>query len=255
MSLTVALYARVSTTVQDNLNQMLRLEETARQRGYTVYAKYEDKASGKNAHRPKLDAMLLDAKAHKFDKIMALRLDRLGRSVVNLYDLMANLNAWGVGVELLDQPIDTSTSMGRFVLTTLSAVAEMERELIRDRTLDGLKKAKKLGHVGGRPACVLSDYQIKKAKELIAHNPEITQRELSSHFDGVGRTALIATLRDLGLYDGRKTGGHRVYKETSEKSNGRKTKVIRPEDFNCHEVKYSTACDSCIFFDECVRSV
>lgn len=227
---TVALYARVSTKEQDNLNQVLRLQETATQRGYTVYKVYEDEASGKCAHREQLDLMLADAKAHKFDKIMTVRLDRLGRSVINVYNLMNDLANWGVGVEMLDQSIDTSNSMGRFVLVVLSAVAEMERELIHDRTMDGLKKAKKLGHKSGRRAFALSDYQIKKAKAIIEQNPDISQRDLAAHFDGVGRTALISALRDLGLYDGRKTGGARVYKEPVKKSTGRDTKVSRPED-------------------------
>lgn len=195
----VCLYARVSTKGQDTDNQMIRLEEVAKARGYTIYKKYEDVASGKNQHRPALDEMMNDAKHHKFDKIMATKLDRIARSVINLLNLLNELNEHHVTIEFLDQPIDTGSASGKLTMTILGAMAEFERELISERTMDGLAKANSQGRHGGRPKRVLSDYQLAKAKELLQQNPRISITELSKEFDGIDRKTLKKLLVENGL--------------------------------------------------------
>ena len=100
---TVAIYCRVSTAGQDPENQRAILDAIARERGLTVYGVYEDVASGKDAHRPELDRMMADARRHRFDTILTLRVDRLGRSTINLYNLLDDLAHLRITVEFVAQ--------------------------------------------------------------------------------------------------------------------------------------------------------
>lgn len=195
----VALYARVSTDKQTTDNQMIRLREVARSRGYMIYGEYEDIASGSTARRPQLDKMMAAAKAGKFQKIMAVCLDRMARSVINLASVMQDLQSWNVAVEFLDQPIDTSTATGRFTTTVLAAIAEFERELISDRTKDGQARARTQGKTIGRPERQLTDYQREKIRRIKAENPEISDYALAKQFDGISRNTLIKLAREEGL--------------------------------------------------------
>lgn len=195
----VALYARVSTDGQDPDNQMFRLREVAAARGYVVYGEYIDVASGACSKRPQLDRMLADAKAGKFRKIMAVKLDRLARSVINLTTIMQQLEEWGIQVEFLDQPIDTSTPSGRMTTIILAAVAEFERELIRDRTKDGQARARSQGRSIGRPGKELSDYQREKIRRILEEEPDISNYRLAQQFEGIDRKTLIKLAREEGL--------------------------------------------------------
>lgn len=198
----IALYARVSTAGQDPDNQLERLRSVYFARGYGegMHREYIDQASGANWRRPSLDAMMNDAKNGKIRHIIATKLDRLARSTINLLTLMQQLDSWNVTVEFLDQPIDTSTPSGKMMITVLGAMAEFERELIRDRTNDGLARARAQGRTGGRPKRTLSDYQRKKALSLIAENPKITINELSKNFEGISRNTLTRLLREEGIF-------------------------------------------------------
>lgn len=197
----VGLYARVSTDKQDTDNQMIRLREIAQNRGYEVFDEYVDIASGRNANRPNLDRMMKDAKQHRFDKIIAVKLDRIARSVTNLNNLMNDLYAWNVGIEFIDQPIDTTTPAGKMILTILGAMAEFERELIVERTNDGLKRARKEGKTLGRKNVTLSDYQLEKARSILKDNPNISMNALSKQFTGISRNTLIKCLKEEGLIE------------------------------------------------------
>lgn len=195
----VAIYARVSTDNQTEDNQVLRLKELAGSRGYVVFDTYTDVCSGAVARRPALDRMLKDAKLRMFDKILCTKLDRLARSTINLLEVLTDLDSWKIQIEFMDQPIDTGTPAGRMMLTVLGAMAEFERELISDRTKDGLERAKKEGRKGGRPRRVLTDYQRRKAHQLIADNPQISIAELCGHFEGISRQTLTNLLREEGI--------------------------------------------------------
>lgn len=197
----VCLYARVSTDKQETDNQLIRLREVAKNRDWDVYDEYVDIASGRNPRRPALDRMMEDAKHHKFDKIIAVKIDRLARSVTNLCKVMNDLDSWGIGVEFLDQPIDTSTPTGKLTLTILGAIAEFERELIVERTQDGLERARKEGKTLGRSKVVLSDYQLAKARMILTDNPNISMNKLSQHFNGISRNTLIKCLKEEGLIE------------------------------------------------------
>lgn len=194
-----ALYARVSTAEQNPDNQIIRLLDIARGRGYEVIAQYVDVASGGNMRRPQLDRMLQDAKMGLFDKVMCVKIDRLARSITNLLRIMEDLDAWGITAEFIDQPIDTGTAAGRMMLTVLGALAEFEKELIRERTMDGLARAKAQGRKAGRPPRQLSKYQIEKAKAILAVNPQIPISQLAKHFNGISRQTLTNLLRKEGI--------------------------------------------------------
>lgn len=195
----VAIYVRVSTAEQDNDNQLIRLDEFARNRGYEVFRVYEDKISGRDANRPGLDQLRKDAKARRFDHIVATKIDRLARSTIDLLSFLQDMELYGVSLEILDQPIETRTASGRMVVTIIGAVAEFERELIRDRTRDGLERARKKGTKLGRREKTLSDYQRDKIKMILAENPDISNRALAAHFEGISRTRLIELARAEGL--------------------------------------------------------
>lgn len=85
------------------------------------------------------------------------------------------------------------------VLSILGALAEFERELIRDRTMAGLERAKLEGKVSGRPRRTLSAYQRNKALEILAEDPHISQRKLAEQFDGISQKTLIALLKEEGI--------------------------------------------------------
>lgn len=149
----VALYARVSKAddSQNPENQVMRLREYADAQGWEVYGEpYIDYASGADAFRPALNRMMNDARAHRFVVVLVVKIDRIARSAVNLLNLLKDLESRGVGFECTDQPISTNESTGRFLVTVLGAVAELERELISERTKAGLARAvaqgKRLGH-------------------------------------------------------------------------------------------------------------
>ena len=135
-------YARVSTGDQDLAGQIARLEADGCERIFT------DVASGKLTSRPQWDALL--AYARRGDVIVCIRLDRIGRSVKNLLEVSARLGERGVDLRCLDQAIDTTSPAGRMTFTILAAVAEFERDLIRERTRDGLAAARARGRKGGR---------------------------------------------------------------------------------------------------------
>jgi len=107
-----------------------------------------DKCSGLKTQRPKLD----DALSHlrRGDTFIVWRLDRVGRSIRHLIDFIDDLNKRGVNFVSLQEKIDTSTVAGRFFFNIMAALAEMERELIVERTRAGLEAARKRGRVGGR---------------------------------------------------------------------------------------------------------
>ncbi|MGR2148593.1 recombinase family protein, partial [Salmonella enterica] len=113
---------------------------------------FEDRISGKIANRPGLKRAL--KYVNKGDTLVVWKLDRLGRSVKNLVALISELHERGAHFHSLTDSIDTSSAMGRFFFHVMSALAEMERELIVERTLAGLAAARAQGRLGGRPRAI-----------------------------------------------------------------------------------------------------
>ncbi|MGO4602522.1 recombinase family protein [Terrabacter sp. 2YAF2] len=136
-------YARVSTLEQDAALQRDALEAAGCQRIFT------DQASGKLEHRPALDAMLDQLRPG--DTVVVWRLDRLGRSLRHLIDTVQMLEGRGVAFRSVTESIDTSTPGGKLIFHVFGALAEFERDLIRERTMAGLAAARARGRNGGRP--------------------------------------------------------------------------------------------------------
>src|SRR5690606_29648849 len=151
----VALYARVSTAEQRPEVQLEPLRSYAAARGLEVADTYVDHGiSGAKARRPALDRLMADARRRRFDVLAVVKLDRLARSVRHLTGLAAELDALGIGLVVLDQAIDTTTPSGRLLFHTLAAVAEFERDLIRERVAAGMAAAKRRGARIGRPRAI-----------------------------------------------------------------------------------------------------
>lgn len=139
-------YARVSTRDQDPSMQINALIAA----GVNQKDIYYETASGASKRRPQFDAMMKDAR--EGDVVVCWKLDRLGRSVRQVLDTIERLDAKGAKIRCLTQPIDTTTAMGRLILTILAAIAEMERELMQERTAAGLANARAEGRIGGAKA-------------------------------------------------------------------------------------------------------
>jgi DNA invertase Pin-like site-specific DNA recombinase len=135
---------------------------------------YIDRASGKLASRPELDKALL--RLREGDSLVITKLDRLGRSLKNLIELSEQLKERGIALIVLDQGIDTSNAIGRMFYQILGAVAEFERELIVERTKDGLAAARARGRVGGRKKA-LRPRQAELAREMYAEVGEDGKRK------------------------------------------------------------------------------
>jgi DNA invertase Pin-like site-specific DNA recombinase len=153
-TINAAVYARVSTRDkgQDPEMQLTELREFAAKRGWQVVGEFVDVGvSGSKDSRPQLDAMLRLAKARKLDVIAVWKLDRFGRSLRHLVDELAELKAVGCAFVSLRDNLDLSTPAGRMMFHVIGAMAEFERELIRERVKAGLAHARSKGQKLGRP--------------------------------------------------------------------------------------------------------
>ena len=172
-------YARVSTG-----DQSLSLQQDALQQA-GCGTLYEDVASGKNTDRPELSNCLKALRAG--DTLVVWRLDRLGRSLPDLVQIVAQLEARGVQLESLQERIDTSTATGRLVFHLFGSLAEFERNLIRERTLAGLAAARARGRQGGRKPA-LTPAQIREIRVLMA-DKSIPVSQIAERY-GVSRSTL-----------------------------------------------------------------
>lgn len=180
-------YARVSRLDQSPQPQVDALLAA----GVAIEDIFHEKASS-GGKRPKFEAMLKDAR--KGDIVVVWKLDRLGRTAKQVFDTFATLADRGVAVRVLTQPdLDTSTPMGQTVVTLMAAVAEMERDLIRERTQAGLEAAQRQGRVGGSKPRVTDD-QVRSASRRIAHG-EGSKAVADSL--GISRQALYKRMKDL----------------------------------------------------------
>lgn len=147
----VAIYARVSTLDQEPENQLQELRRYADARGWPAVEYTDHGVSGSKDRRPALDQLVSDAKRRKFDVLVCWRLDRLGRNLQHLVNLINELTSLGIGFASLNEGIDTQTPAGRLQLHILAALAEFERERIRERVKAGLQRARAQGRRLGRP--------------------------------------------------------------------------------------------------------
>lgn len=180
-------YARVSTQDQNPDLQLDALKAAG------CEEVFQEKVSGASRARPELDACLRTLR--KGDTLVVWRLDRLGRSLKDLVEIVHGLEGREVAFQSLTESIDTSSAGGRLVFHLFGALAEFEHNLIVDRTKAGLAAARARGRKGGRrPKMTKND--TKKAAAML-QNPDITKTEVAEHF-GVSRVTLNASLQREG---------------------------------------------------------
>ena len=151
----IAIYARVSTDKQTCENQLQELRVIAKRMNYTIVAEFIDNGiSGMKTRqdRPALDQLMKCATQRKFDMVMCWSIDRLGRSLQNLVEILNELQAMKIDLFFLQQGMDTSTPSGRMIFSVFGAIGEFERNLIRERVIAGQKRAVANGVKIGRPS-------------------------------------------------------------------------------------------------------
>jgi len=180
-----AIYARVSTTDQINAIQIRELKEYVERRGWELTSVHQDQMSGAKASRPGLDQLMADARRRKFDVVVVWKLDRFGRSLVHCVSGIQELASLGIRFIATSQGLDTDESnpASKLLMHILAAVAQFERELIRERVSAGMKAARKhgtkTGNPIGRPRRIFNREEVVRLRETglsveqIAHEMSI----------------------------------------------------------------------------------
>jgi DNA invertase Pin-like site-specific DNA recombinase len=147
-----AIYVRVSTAEQDTGLQETELREYVESRGWSCVVYRDQGQSGAKNDRPALTALLNDLRRRKADVVVVWALDRLARSLKHLLTIAEECRLLGVDLVSLRQNIDTTLPAGRLTFAVLGAVAEFEREMLRERVKAGMAQARRAGKRVGRPA-------------------------------------------------------------------------------------------------------
>ena len=176
-------YARVSTDDQNLDLQRDALTKTG------CDSIYEETVSGKSAGRPELEHCLKALR--KGDVLVVWRLDRLGRSLPDLVKIIADLERQEIGFESLTEKIETGSAAGKLIFHVFAALAEFERNVIRERTQAGLTAARARGRVGGRKPAL--DEKQKREIRALLKDPSITVKDVAKRY-GVSRTTLYKTV-------------------------------------------------------------
>jgi DNA invertase Pin-like site-specific DNA recombinase len=176
-----AIYIRVSTTEQEIGLQENELREFAERRGWQ-YEIFTDRGqSGAKDSRPALNRLLQQLRRKKFDVLAVWSLDRLARSLRQLLTIAEECKVFGVDIVSLKQNIDSTLPAGRLTFQVLGAVAEFEREMLRERVKAGMNQARRVGKHIGRPARRrLNRAEIEKIKQLRSQGKSV--RQLAKQF-------------------------------------------------------------------------
>jgi putative DNA-invertase from lambdoid prophage Rac len=171
----IGLYARVSTHDQQTLPlQLATMRDYVLKRGWVIATEVEDVGSGAS-ERPRRDELLKSARRREIDAIVVWRLDRWGRSLVDLISTLQELAALQVGFISLHEALDMTTPTGRALVGMLAVFAEFERDLLGDRVKAGIAQARKLGKPYGRPPTV--QQRSDEIRKLYARG--ISKREIA----------------------------------------------------------------------------
>lgn len=199
--LRVALAARVSTRDknQDPELQLVPMREYAARRGWQVVGEYVDQARAADfTRRQRWRQLLEDARHRRMDLVAVWKLDRAWRSTIDCLNTLKDWEARGVGFVCVSQPeLDTTTPIGRLLMTVLAAVAEFERDLIRERVLEGLENARRKGSRLGRPSVLTRPGFEERWQEvrMLLLDGQIGKREAARRL-GVGAGTLTQLLAD-----------------------------------------------------------
>lgn len=180
-------YARVSTQDQSPEFQLDALASAGCEQVF------HEKASGKDRERPELETCLKVLR--KGDTMVVWRLDRLGRSLKDLVEIVHGLEERRIGFQSLTESIDTTSAGGKLIFHIFASLAEFERTLIRERTVAGLAAARARGRRGGRKI-KMDKSDVRKAAAML-RDPLMTKTEVAQHF-GVSRVTLNAALEREG---------------------------------------------------------
>lgn len=187
-------YARVSTK-----DQNLALQKDALQKEGCELI-FEEKASGAKSDRPELRRMI--DQLRKGDLVIIWKLDRLGRSLRDLVHLVTEIQDKGAGLKSLNDAIDTTTPQGKLTFHLFAALAEFERDIIRERTKAGLESARARGRKGGRPKG-LSEQAKNKAiiAETLYREGNFSVKQICLHLD-IARSTFYKLLKHRGVQTG-----------------------------------------------------
>lgn len=190
MAKKVALYLRVSTAEQDTTNQRRELEAVAERHGWDIVNVFEDNGvSGFKTKRPGLDKLMRAVSRREIEMVAAWSVDRLGRSLQGLLDVLTELRAKKVDLYLHQQGVDTSTPSGKAMFQMLGVFSEFEREMIRERVLSGMRRAQSQGKHCGRPKI---DTDVEKAVKATLASGTGILKAAKMHGVGTGTAARIA---------------------------------------------------------------
>ena len=176
----VAIYTRVSTLDQTIDNQLIELRDHCSKMEWEVVKEYSDEGlSGtlSREKRPALNSLIKDAYRKRFDLVVCWDISRIGRSMKELVLFLSDMKDKGVGICSVRQGFDTSTTMGEMMFQFVGILSSWEREMIRERTLAGLERAKSEGKILGRRK-ITNDTMTAKIIEL--RNNKKSIREISS---------------------------------------------------------------------------
>lgn len=145
--------------------QLIDMRKSIESKGWGLTKEYVDRGiSGSKSSRPQLDKLMRDAADKKFDAVLVWKLDRFGRSVRHLVNAIAELESFGVAFISLKDSIDLTTAQGRLMFQIIAAMAEFERELIRERVKAGMANARTKGKQIGRPSLGIDREQVAVLK-------------------------------------------------------------------------------------------
>ncbi len=162
----VALYARVSTTDRQDVDlQLVPLREYALARGWAVQGEYVDRGvSGAKERRPALDRLMTDARQRHFDVVLVWRFDRFARSTRNLVNALHEFRHLGIAFVSYQENLDTSSPMGEAMFAIIGAIAQLERDITRERVRAGVARARARGKQLGRPRKVFRRDQVEQLR-------------------------------------------------------------------------------------------
>jgi DNA invertase Pin-like site-specific DNA recombinase len=187
---TAAIYARVSTEKQDSSLQVSTLKDYAARWGLEVGEVYsDDGVSGAKDRRPELDRLMADARRRKVDAVLVFKFDRFARSTTHLLRALEEFRALGIDFISYSEGIDTTTPVGKMVFTMVAAIAEFERELIRERVKAGIERARRQGKQLGRRRLQVS---VEEAAAMKAGGKSL--RQIAGVL-GCGKSTVATVLR------------------------------------------------------------
>lgn len=199
------LYLRVSTATKSRYGEVQAfdqrpelqeapLKELASRRGWQITQVYVDRASGAKENRPALERLLADARSRRFDLLLVWRFDRVSRSALHFLSLVEDFRGLGIDFVSHEQSLDTTTAMGKFTLTMFAALAELERQVIRERVSAGLDYARRFGTKSGksigRPHVIFHRNQVR-----VLRSEGLSWRQIALRLDvGVGTVRRAAAV-------------------------------------------------------------